>query len=355
MKTIWTMAALICAATAPALGAPPDQLADRGPAASAPVQEQAARAPDWMDGITGKKLVAVDGSTLSFTYTEDGLNRAIVSPSGDTQQSAFAFINEKLGTVSNADASANVVGFFRRVDSGFEVTYADGRIENISAAPDGGVRMTLHAPDNSAYCMGWYPQGHVFNEAERRAALAEYAQKLGLAAAAGGTPDASCGPDQQASTETSDNAPAQRRHPLKGTSVAMAPPAPVTVQASVVHAIDAADQVSANATPGGGASSCLRVDSDGAHWGFRNHCGFGVRFSYCLDSADANASCNKGTQSGSVAANGFEPLFSQSALKDLDAQQNFRWVACGEDGGKIEAKLDQPSPPSGRCIRASAS
>src|SRR5438270_823382 len=31
-----------------------------------------------------------------------------------------------------------------------------------------------------------------------------------------------------------------------------------------------------------GASSCLSVESDGSHWGFKNGCGYTVQFAYCL-------------------------------------------------------------------------
>ena len=289
--------------------------------------------------MAGKTLVGVDGSTLSFTYTEAGLTRRIVSPGGAEQTTGFSFINDKLGTLSDTDTSSDVIGFFRRMPSGLDVTYADGRRETIAPAPGGGVTMTLHAPDNGSYCMGWYPQGHVFSESERRAALTLYARKLGLEAPRAGAALSSCG-----AGETRKSADA----------------APILVRTSGVHAIDADVKArlseTANETPRNGDSRCLSVDSDGAHWGFRNHCGYGVKFSYCLENASADgASCNQGPQSGRVAAEGFAPLLTQSAMGDVDAEHNFRWVACGEKSGTVEAKLDQVSPPSGRCIRASAS
>ena len=84
---------------------------------------------------------------------------------------------------------------------------------------------------------------------------------------------------------------------------------PVTVKDSVVHTIDAAappvvmtrlpspDAILPNGQRD--ASACLKVESDGSHWGFRNGCGYSVQFSYCTwhgseplaacDSADSHA------------------------------------------------------------------
>ena len=75
----------------------------------------------------------------------------------------------------------------------------------------------------------------------------------------------------------------------KTSDVAAAAGHAIDVRTSEVHPIDAnvtADgkppQVVASLDPNKGtvapaqkgASSCLSVDSDGSHWGFRNHCGF---------------------------------------------------------------------------------
>jgi hypothetical protein len=104
------------------------------------------------------------------------------------------------------------------------------------------------------------------------------------------------------------------------------------------------------------ASACLTVDSDGNHWGFRNRCRFDVEFSYCLKDAGTDvASCDKGPESGLVAANGFTPLLRSSALGGNDAEHHFRWVGCGLVDVPLEAHLDQTNPPAGRCLAPSAS
>src|SRR5262249_37066969 len=141
-----------------------------------------------------------------------------------------------------------------------------------------------------------------------------------------------------------------------------APTAPILVRSSVVHAIDApaaapvtkvtwaaAPRV-AQATetaPGKGASDCLHVESDGANLGFRNQCGYGVQFAYCLQTAgESDASCDAGAKPGAVAANGFTALVMGSNIKAADAEHDFRWVACSGAASDVTAHLDRPDPPS---------
>ncbi len=63
--------------------------------------------------------------------------------------------------------------------------YADGRSAMLSAQDD-GVQMALDG-DNGASCRSWYPAGHVFSEADKKAALNAYASRLGLPVAASDT------------------------------------------------------------------------------------------------------------------------------------------------------------------------
>jgi hypothetical protein len=105
------------------------------------------------------------------------------------------------------------------------------------------------------------------------------------------------------------------------------------------------------------AGHCLKVDSDGSHWGFRNACDFAVQFAYCMaggsDSLTACGDRNTVTTSaaGSVAANGFGALMADTSLKEKDAAHNFRWIACGGGAGEVVAHLDHYEPPAGRCER----
>ena len=121
-----------------------------------------------------------------------------------------------------------------------------------------------------------------------------------------------------------------------------------------------APQVLASANPpqGGaapdqrGASSCLSVESDGSHWGFRNHCAYPVQFAYCLMSGgDRVASCSDSPLTGGIAGNGFGALVADESLKETDAAHDFRWVACQGAAGEVIPRLDQMNPPTGRCVR----
>lgn len=133
---------------------------------------------------------------------------------------------------------------------------------------------------------------------------------------------------------------------------------PVDVRTSDIHLIDpvAAEPVAAVATTdvkiGEGASSCLNVESDGAHWGFRNKCAFSVQFAYCtMDGRNQLTACKDGFVGGSVAANGFGILVADQNLRSLNENHDFRWVACQGGAGEVIARLDKSDPPVGRCVR----
>jgi hypothetical protein len=134
---------------------------------------------------------------------------------------------------------------------------------------------------------------------------------------------------------------------------------PVDVRNSDIHLVDPVvaeptPVVATTETPktGDGASSCLNVESDGAHWGFRNKCGYSVQYAYCtMDGRNQLTACKDGFVGGSVAANGFGALTSDTSLKDKDGSYKFRWVSCAGGAGDVVAHLDRSNPPSGRCER----
>jgi len=110
------------------------------------------------------------------------------------------------------------------------------------------------------------------------------------------------------------------------------------------------------ATNEASASACLKVESDGRHWGFRNQCAFDVQFSYCLMGAgDRLTSCSGAPVAGSVAANSFGSLIADQSLRDSNADHDFRWVACSGGAGEVIAHLERSDPPAGRCVRIEAS
>ena len=60
-----------------------------------------------------------------------------------------------------------------------EVRYADGKSEILSSLDD-GVLLKQQAP-GARRCHAYFPDGHAFSDAEKKAAVAEYAIRLGLA------------------------------------------------------------------------------------------------------------------------------------------------------------------------------
>jgi hypothetical protein len=345
-----------------------------------------------IDELSDKKFAAIDGSTFALTATEGGLSREILSLDGTVKRTHFVFLNDKLGTVYEGDDSTRVEGVFRLTGTGVATDYSDGRSETLMLNGEGGVSMKLTAPAGETTCIAWYPEGHRFSTEERQAAVAEYADRIGLHQTHGKKFGTGANPDcMVVKTELAPVPYARvllpknhtRRRADAAPQAAMAanlmapsihdPNKPIVVPTSQVHLIDAdapllaetpetntiATDEPASVAPGSdqaSASACLNVESDGRHWGFRNRCAFDVQYVYCLMNADdALTSCREAAVSGSVAANGFGTLIADQGLHDTNADHDFRWVACGGGAGEVVVHLDRSDPPSGRCVRPGAS
>ncbi len=148
--------------------------------ANANYEQAPSDGPAWLSSIASAKLVAVDGSTLTLSPAEGGLSLSLMAPSGAAQKSTLAFVSDKLGTISDDSDIGHVIGFFRETDTGLEAQFADGRTESLVANAAGGISMTIRTSANESSCMSWYPPDHVFGTAEKRAALAAYADRLGI-------------------------------------------------------------------------------------------------------------------------------------------------------------------------------
>lgn len=349
--------------------------------------------------IAGKKLFAVDGSTLALTPTDAGLTRVIVAPDGSIKTSTFSFLSDKVGSVSDGNDRSDITGVFRLTDVEVIANYNDGHSETLFPNRTGGISIAVSTPSGATSCMTWYPEGHHFSLEERKAALAAYASRLGLDSAHGKnekpTSKPACDmPARHADDAAVGAAPAPKPSPLhrnerqsavraaasaeSAASARVAPdnsaPAPhdpvkaIDVKNSVVHTIDAdasapADETENRASnaPSGNtkdasASSCLTIESDGTHWGFRNHCDYDVQFAYCLkNSDDTLASCSSDPVSGSVAPNGKSALVVDKSLSETNGDHEFRWVACSGGAGEVIVHLDRADPPMGRCVRTGAS
>jgi len=362
-------------------------LAAGGAAAGDTVQ-----APSWLGPMAGVRLFAVDGSTLTVTPDEGGFVLAVASASGAAQRMNFAYLGDRLGTISDDTEPGRVVGFFRQTDGGLDVEFGDGRSQFLALNSAGGFSLTLKAPNGKASCSAWYPEGHVFGAAERRAALAAYAQKLGIpehGKSAARAPIPACPPPAQTAkhlpspvspgpykigmysaaevTTSGAAAPAiavrtSTVHPIDPDPApnAALPPLAVSVPAAAAPAVQSAASAAPKLTlasavqDGHGASDCLSVENDNGNIGFRNRCSFGVQFAYCLQKGnEGSGDCSSGTKTGDVAPNGFALLIANIDIKD--AEHEFHWVACSGSPGSVVAHLDRAEPPAGRCERLNAS
>jgi hypothetical protein len=334
-------------------------------------------------GVSGKTLTGVDGSSIALTLIDGGMELQVVPADGNARKTTFTFMTDRMGTVveNSGSRGSSVTGFFRLTAKGVEVRYADGHSAMLSANSDGGVQMALDG-DAGSSCSAWYPAGHLFSDSDKKIALNAYASKLGLPVAAADTGNG-CSPAPQAANvapPTPSSAPsaatAPRAHPERHAD-AKAPMAkasyhvgdyqrtkalePVAVKTSQIHPIDSdaiavpsATALSVSADKNN-ASACLKVDSDGDHWGFRNTCSFAVQFAYCMAGDIACGAKGLVTgATGSVAANGFGALMTDTSLKEKDAAHNFRWVACGGGAGEVVAHLDAIEPPAGHCERTAS-
>jgi hypothetical protein len=131
---------------------------------------------------TFRKLSAIDGSTLALTPISGGLARKIVVADGRIKKTRFALFSDRMGVVSEGEhgGGGDVVGIFRVTDSGIAALYSDGRSEILTLNGSGGVSMVMKAPTGDVNCVAWYPAGYRSSVAERKAALAAYARRLGI-------------------------------------------------------------------------------------------------------------------------------------------------------------------------------
>ena len=358
--------------------------------------------------VSGKTLIGVDGSSIALTLIEGGMELQVVPADGTAKKTTFTFMTDRMGTVvedsGSPSAGSSVTGFFRLTGKGVEIRYSDGRSAMLSANPDGGVQMALDS-DTGAACRAWYPAGHAFSDSEKKVALNAYATKLGLPVSASDTSNgcsasataqpATIAPTAPAPGAIAPSAASPKARPERHVQ-AKAPQAHATkmsyhigdyqpasnpkaglesvaVKTSEIHTIDggaiavpaigggmtmSAPPSSTAITDRNDATHCLKVDSDGGHWGFRNSCDFAVQFAYCMaGGSDGLSACGNHdavttSATGSVAAGGFGALMADNSLQEKDAPHSFRWIACNGGAGEVVAHLDHSEPPAGRCERA---
>jgi hypothetical protein len=197
----------------------------------------AAQDQAWLAGLTDEQLSAVDGSTLTLSQEEGRLALSIRMRSGAETNSAFNFINENLGTVTD-EGDKGVSALFRRTDIGLEILYGDGRSASLVANTQDGLTLTRRTLGGESGCMSWYPAGHVFSSDERRAAVQAYAASLGVQP--GSPSPAPAAPPSAKKHKKSAPAPAAQPASLQSPCAPAlhAPKAPMTVRSATVHTID---------------------------------------------------------------------------------------------------------------------
>jgi len=197
-----------------------------------PPKRDEAKAAKSLEATFGKTLIAIDGSTIEIIASEGRISREIVTPNGAVQRSNFVFINARLGTVADAREASRVLGVFRASDSEMLIQYGDGSSETVVPNSDGGITIEMSSPKNPTYCTAWYPEGHVFSLEDRKAALLQYANRLGLGVstekAAGPPATSGCESVAPAATAASSTTSAPAASPVPAAApapAALAPPA----------------------------------------------------------------------------------------------------------------------------------
>lgn len=390
--------------------------------------------------IFGQKLTGVDGSTIEMVTTKDSFWREMATADGALQKLNFAYLNYALGTVTNARDASRVTAVFRATKQEIFIYYTDGSTERLAPNSGGGLSIETRSPGGAVSCKSFYDEGHVFGIDERKAALAQFANRLGITDSidksaaqspcpaiaelsllpvppmtttlkAGetaepllmdmamphpgivpaisspvSTPPSLGNGEMAAATaqplstiravvpvsppvgefgevkQSANTATAENLSTPGGEKEATAPSTLANVQPSQLQPIDkmagngdANEPQATNLEPTeeqAGASSCLVVESNGKHWGFRNRCRYDVQFAYCtMDDGNPLTSCREGSVGGSVAPNGFGVLVADENLRAINVHHDFRWVACRGGAGEVIARLDRTDPPTGRCVR----
>src|ERR1051326_7286995 len=107
-------------------------------ALQAPNSAPAASSPS-LDAVVGRKLVSIDGSTVTLTTLEGTLVRETVPANGAIRRTSFHFITDQLGTVMDQPNPNKAVGVFRMSKRDVTIQYADGGFAPKSATTGGGL------------------------------------------------------------------------------------------------------------------------------------------------------------------------------------------------------------------------
>ncbi len=229
--------------------------AAQDPSPPKPDQAQTAKS---LESLFGKTLFSIDGTTIEIIASEGRFSREIVASNGAVQRSNFVFINQRLGTVADARDAQRVIGVFRASSEEILIQYGDGSTEVVRPNSESGLTIEMSSPKAATYCTSWYPEGHVFSLDDRKTALLQYANRLGLGVStekAAGTPARSgCENAAPSATAASSTTSAPAASPVPAVAPAPAANAPPAA-APAMDMPDAAEKAASAAMPDPGAGA----------------------------------------------------------------------------------------------------
>ena len=271
---------------------------------------------------------------------------AIAGTDGAAKRMLFSFYDDRTGNVSDEDG--DTMGRFWIMPREIYIRYRDGWSEAVWSSSTGDLQMAQKAPDGHLRYTTWYSRDHL--------------------------PSSSAPASLPAVNKPDTQLPVT---PARSTQ-SVTPLQAIDVRTSVIHTIDQPvaenpiilgsatvaatqsfslppQQYDAQPSQDADPSKCLSIESNGAHWGFRNSCAFDIQFAYCVASdSDQLTSCKDGAVTGSVAPHGFGALTADRSIGD-NADHDFRWIACGGGAGEVVPRMEHSDPPTGRCLRSNAS
>jgi hypothetical protein len=304
---------------------------------------------NFLDVVSGASFKTASGYALKLSQSEDGMALAIAGTDGATKRMLFSFYDDRTGNVSDEDGST--VGRFWITPREIYIRYRDGWSEAMWSSSTGDLQMAQKAPDGRIRYTIWYSRDHL-PSSNALATLPTVNKPNAIAPVTSATTHQtqSVAPVQAIEIRTSvihtiDQPVAENPVVAGGTAVAAAQSFSLPPQQSDGQSLPNADP-----------SKCLSIESNGAHWGFRNRCAFDIQFAYCVASnSDQLTSCKAGAVTGSVAPHGFGALTADRSIGDSSADHDFRWIACGGGAGEVVPRMDHSDPPTGRCLRSNAS
>jgi len=309
--------------------------------------ESAAHGQNFLDIISDVPFKAANGYTFELSQSEDGMTLEIAASDGVTKKISFSFYDDQSGVVLAEDHET--MGRFWLTKNEIYIRYRDGWSEAVWPS-SGNLQMARKDPDGRIHYTTWYSRDHVPAANPPAAITASIKSDVKKIPAPIKTTVATqaAAPLQVITVKTSEIHTIDQ--PIGANPIVVG-----SVASAVPQSFHLPEQPREQPSPESNPSKCLSIETNGAHWGFRNSCGFDIQFAYCVASnSDQLTSCKDGAITGSVAPHGFGALTADKSIGD-SADHDFRWIACDGGAGEVVPRMDRSDPPTGRCLRSNAS